>query len=455
MKTFNFKFPTHTQKARKIYVQQGNERTITLNLDSDLYDATCYKGGRNVEFLQDLGAAVGKQFKQAKAIQFEFDETLVEELGALNIVQWLSFGLILAFYNYRHKPTACISTTLPEIEFESDDETLQARFAQAKVLAQAQWISRELMNLPSNVLYPESFVDAVKALPMPAVQFDVLDEKRLQAEKFGGLLCISQGSAREGRVLVMNYQAPNATKTVALAGKGVTFDTGGISIKAARLMSTMKFDMGGAAAVVGAMYAIAKLQLPVNVIGLCGLVENMPSSTAIKPGDVVMMRSQTSVEIISTDAEGRMVLADVLDYAQEKYQPDYLVDIATLTGGAGVALGKGYAALMGNDLPFITHIQQAGESCAERVWHMPTGEWFNNPLECAYADLCHGSEDPHGSPCVAATFLQHFVKPEQKWAHLDIAAMAHDLPHRHIYGNTASGFGALLLTQLCQAVSKE
>lgn len=450
MLKLDFNFPQNTNKTRKIHLTQGEENKLCLNLENEQYDAVCNKRSYSVADLQDIGCLVAKQFKQAQSIHFEVDDSITSALGETSLVQWLSFGLFLAHYNYQHKPKAQLSPQVTEIQFNTQQEALLTVFKQSKILAEAQCVARELMNLPSNVLYPESFVDVVKQLPMTNVQFDVLDEARLSAEKFGGLLCISQGSTKEGRVLVMNYQVPNAQKTIALVGKGVTFDTGGISIKQARFMSTMKFDMGGAAAVVGAMYAIAKLQLPINVVGLCGLVENMPSGSAIKPGDVVMMRSQTSVEIISTDAEGRMVLADVLDYAQEKYHPDYLIDIATLTGGAGVALGKGYAALMGNDLALIEHIKNAGEICAERVWHMPTGEWFNHPLECAYADLRHGSEDPHGSPCVAATFLQHFVKEQQSWAHLDIAAMAHDLPHRKIYGDTASGFGALLLTHICQ-----
>lgn len=454
MRKFTFYFPQYLNKARTISIKVGAEHKLSLNFSVRDYDAECCKRSFSIENLQDLGFAVAKHFNQAEAISFEFDDEVVDMFGEFITVQWLAFGLYLSAYKYQHKTTAYISDLLPEMALANEDPQLQMALQQAQILARAQVISRELMNLPSNVLYPESFVKAVEKLAMPHVQLSTLDETVLEEEKFGGLLCISQGSEREARLLTLNYSAPNAQKTVVLVGKGVTFDTGGISIKQARLMSTMKFDMGGAAAVIGAMYAISQLQLPINVIGLCGLVENMPSGSAIKPGDVVMMRSQKSVEIISTDAEGRMVLADVLDYAQEKYQPDYLIDIATLTGGAGVALGKGYAALMGNQPDFIHTIKHAGENCAEKVWHLPIGEWFNNPLECAYADLRHGSEDPHGSPCVAATFLQNFVQDDQTWAHLDIAAMAHDLAHRKIYGETASGFGALLLTHVCRQLSE-
>lgn len=454
MKKIVFNFPTHTQKSRTISLRFGDESRLNLNLNSENSDAECCKRSFSIENLQDLGFMAGKQFNTAQSLIFECDEQLVSQFSEATLIQWLGLGLYLSSYRYQHKSTAVLNPTVPEIVLESIDTNLLQAFMYSRIFATAQLISRELMNLPGNVLFPESFVSAVEQLAIPNVSLSILDEQALTTEKFGGLLCISQGSETEARLLTLHYRSANAQKTIALVGKGVTFDTGGISIKAARLMSTMKFDMGGAAAVVGAMYAIAALKLPVNVIGLCGLVENMPSGSAIKPGDVVTMRSQTSVEIISTDAEGRMVLADVLDYAQEKYTPDYLIDIATLTGGAGVALGKGFAALMGNSDPLISAIKTAGKLCAEPVWHLPVGGWFNNPLECAYADLRHGSEDPHGSPCVAATFLSHFVKPQQAWAHLDIAAMAHDLPHRKMYGETASGFGALLLTHICQTISR-
>ncbi|MNZ82956.1 Cytosol aminopeptidase [compost metagenome] len=255
-------------------------------------------------------------------------------------------------------------------------------------------------------------------------------------------------------MLILDHHPANARHTLALVGKGVTFDSGGISIKGAARMSTMKFDMGGAAAVVGAMRIIDALQLPIRVIGLCGLVENMPSSRAQRPGDVVTMHNGKSVEIISTDAEGRMVLADVISYAQQRFQPDYLLDIATLTGGAGVALGKEYAAMMGNDEAFLAQVTQAGQVSAEPVWPMPHGGWYRGVLKSEFADYRHGGEDPHGSPCVAATFISEFVQPGQRWAHLDIAAMSTDMPHRKLYANGASSFGVLLLARLSSLLAE-
>ncbi|QIW15751.1 leucyl aminopeptidase [Pasteurellaceae bacterium RH1A] len=457
MQELTFLFPNQTQAAKTLYIGLGDQEKLTLDSQSEQYDAQCIKTAFSIADLQDLGTLAASQFSRAQALNFVFDLKVFEQISPVEVAQWLAFGLHVASYKYQHKTKAAIDLPACAFSLSSDDQHLQQAVKNGQILANAQLISRELMNLPANVLYPVAFVGAVKALGLPGIECEVLSEKALEEQKFGGLLSISQGSAKEAQVLILRYRpaVAQASKHLALVGKGVTFDTGGISIKPARFMSTMKFDMGGAAAVIGAMYAISALALPLNVTGLCGLVENMPSSTAIKPGDVVMMRSGTSVEFISTDAEGRMVLADVLDYAQETLAPDYLIDIATLTGGAGIALGKGYSALMGNHDDFISQIKAAGKTCGEPVWHMPTGDWFKRPLECHFADLRHGGEDPHGSPCVAATFLEYFVKPNQPWAHLDIAAMSYEMGHRKIYGETASGYGALLLTHVCQHLSQQ
>lgn len=360
--------------------------------------------------------------------------------------RWLLFGLRLGAYRYQHHANARL--TDPTHPLASHDATTQALCDWANLHAEGVIIGRELMNKPANILYPESFVAAVAQLPFTHLRQEVLDEEQMAQLGFGGLLGVGQGSARASQLLILDHHPTNARHTLALVGKGVTFDSGGISIKGAARMSTMKFDMGGAAAVVGAMRIIDALQLPIRVIGLCGLVENMPSSRAQRPGDVVTMHNGKSVEIISTDAEGRMVLADVISYAQQRFQPDFLLDIATLTGGAGVALGKEYAAMMGNDDDFLAQVTLAGKASAEPVWPMPHGGWYRGVLKSEFADYRHGGEDPHGSPCVAATFIGEFVQPGQRWAHLDIAAMSTDMPHRKLYANGASSFGVLLLARL-------
>lgn len=395
--------------------------------------------------LQDAGASIaaGQKDFGLQHLRLTLDQGLS---AGTETWRWLLFGLRLGAYRYQHHASARL--TDPTHPLASHDATTQALCDWANLHAEGVIIGRELMNKPANILYPESFVAAVAPLPFTHLRQEVLDEEQMAQLGFGGLLGVGQGSARASQLLILDHHPTNARHTLALVGKGVTFDSGGISIKGAARMSTMKFDMGGAAAVVGAMRIIDALQLPIRVIGLCGLVENMPSSRAQRPGDVVTMHNGKSVEIISTDAEGRMVLADVISYAQQRFQPDFLLDIATLTGGAGVALGKEYAAMMGNDDDFLAQVTLAGKASAEPVWPMPHGGWYRGVLKSEFADYRHGGEDPHGSPCVAATFIGEFVQPGQRWTHLDIAAMSTDMPHRKLYANGASSFGVLLLARL-------
>lgn len=433
-----------------ISIATGNSKTLELCPWEQERRFSYRKSHYCVADIQDIGYELAKKYRFDR-LSLLIAEPLTQRIPLPVWVEWLSFGLSLAGYRYRHSCEPELNPSINMLHLECDEDALIAAHEQGVISARAQAYARELMNKPGNILYPETFVQAVSTMPLPGVAFTALDESEMRVSGFGGLLSISRGSAREGKLLILDYTPKSAKTTIALVGKGVTFDSGGISIKAAKHMSTMKFDMGGAAAVVAALYAVAQLRLPVRVIGLCGLVENMPSGRAARPGDVITMHAGHSVELISTDAEGRMVLADVLHYAQETYNPDYLIDIATLTGGAGVALGKGFSALMGTSDELEARARSSGLSCAEPVWPMPIGGWFDTALESDYADLKNGSEDPHGSACVAASFLAQFIAEEQKWIHIDSAAMAHDMSHRRIYDKAATGYGALLLSRICKS----
>lgn len=436
----------------RVRIAPGKAKKLEPCLIEEKWQVDYRKTHYDVADIQDIGYELAKNHRFGR-LSITIAERLTELTPLPVWVEWLSFGLSLAGYRYRYRERAEPAPTMNTVHLDCDEEALIAVHEQGGLSARSQIYARELMNKPGNVLYPETFVQAVRAIPLPGVVFKVLGESQMGELGFGGLLGISRGSEREGKLLILEYTPEAATTTIALVGKGVTFDSGGISIKPAKSMSTMKFDMGGAAAVIGALYAVAQSCLPVRVIGLCGLVENMPSGRAARPGDVVTMLSGQSVEIISTDAEGRMVLADVLHYAQKTYRPDYLIDIATLTGGAGVALGKGFSALMGTSEALEKCAIRAGVSCAEPVWPMPIGGWFSTALESDYADLKNGSEDPHGSASVAASFLGHFIAEGQKWCHIDSAAMAHDMPHRRIYDKAATGYGALLLSRICRVLA--
>ncbi|MCP4955109.1 M17 family metallopeptidase [Photobacterium aquimaris] len=437
------------QLTRTIYLTSRNNKQLTLNQDVSNFNAEISKAAFTVADIQDIGYLIATTFTQATTLQLCIDDTVANQYSHQQWLKWLSFGLALSTYRYHHSNSPILAPTMANFTLLNATIDDNSAFENGRILAQSQLIARELINKPGNVIYPQSFVEAVEALAINNIELSYLDDAMMLEQGFGGLMSIAQGSDREARLLCLDYHPQNPQLTVALVGKGVTFDSGGISIKQPRYMSTMKVDMGGAAAVVGALNAIAQLQLPIRVIGLCGLVENMPSGTAIKPGDVVTMLNKTSVEIISTDAEGRMVLADVLHYAQQHYQPDYLIDIATLTGGTGIALGKAFASLMGNNDDLIAHAKAAGQACSEPLWPMPSGDMFSTALDSDFADLRHGSEEPDGSPCVAATFLSHFIEPNQKWIHIDSAAMSF-MTHRKIYAKATTGYGTLLLTELCQ-----
>lgn len=437
--------------CKKINVCFSDSKKIKLEYDVESFSLSLSKQKFIQADIQDIGYLCATSFPNADLLQVSIDTDIAALYSTETWLTWLSFGLSLSHYQYKHIESEKLNISCAEFNIKAEYSALLQAVEKGKYLAKGQLIARELVNKPGNIIYPETFVDAVKDAFNPNIEVTALDAKQMQSLGFGGLLSIAQGSEKEARLLKMEYCPEQPKAKIVFVGKGVTFDSGGISIKQPRFMSTMKTDMGGAAAVAGAVHAIAELGLPVHVIGLCGLVENMPSGHAIKPGDVVKMHSGKFVEIITTDAEGRMVLADLLHYAQQEFQPDYLIDIATLTGATGISLGKAFASLMGNDQELIEHAKKAGDACGEPVWHMPIAEdLFEASLESDFADIRHGSEEPDGSACVAATFLNHFVTAQQKWIHIDSAAMSLGMQHRKIYPNAASGFGVLLLVALVE-----
>jgi leucyl aminopeptidase len=293
----------------------------------------------------------------------------------------------------------------------------------SEILARAVNLARDLGNLPSNLLPPAMLADrAVSEAADTGIEVTVLTETELAAEGFGGILGVGQGSANPPRLVRLAWSPAGATKTVALVGKGITFDSGGLSLKPSVSMEYMKIDMAGSAAVLGAVLAAARLELPIAVTGWLALAENMPSSTATKPGDVHTMYGGKTVEILNTDAEGRLVLADALVRASEE-NPDLIIDIATLTGAQVVALGQRITGLMGNDDDLIAGLIAAGTAAGEPLWNMPFPPELRKAIDSSVADLSNvapgGNRD--GGMLTAGTFLREFVGDGIAWAHLDIA----------------------------------
>jgi leucyl aminopeptidase len=309
-------------------------------------------------------------------------------------------------------------------------------------------MARNLVNEPPNVLYPESFAKRTKVLKDVGVSVEILGEKELKKIGMRALLGVGQGSHNESQVVIMRWNGAKdeSTRPVAFIGKGVTFDTGGISIKPAGGMEDMKGDMGGAACVTGLMHALAARKARVNVIGVIGLTENMPDGKAQRPGDIVTSLSGQTIEIINTDAEGRLVLADVLWHVQAEFKPKFMINLATLTGAIMVALGQERAGLFSNNDDLAGQIHAAGEATGELVWRMPLGKAYDKIIDSKFADV-KNSGGRYGGAITAAQFLQRFVNG-CTWAHLDIAGTAMGSPQSEINKSWASGFGVRLLDRL-------
>jgi len=319
-------------------------------------------------------------------------------------------------------------------------------FQPLEALAQGIHHTRDVVSEPANVIFPKSFAAEAAKLGKLGVKVTVLGEREMQKLGMGSLLGVAQGSANEPQLVVLEWHGGRSCKDapVAICGKGVTFDTGGISIKPAAGMEDMKWDMGGAGVVLGLMEALALRKARVNVVGLCGMVENMPDGKAQRPGDIVKSMSGQTIEVLNTDAEGRLVLADVMWYAQETYKPRLVIDLATLTGAIMVALGTFHAGLFANDDQLSERLATAGKAVGEPLWRMPLGEDYDRLIDSDAADMKNiGSR--YGGSITAAQFLQRFIKKGTPWAHLDIAGVTWIDKAKPTVPKGATAFGVRLL----------
>jgi leucyl aminopeptidase len=330
----------------------------------------------------------------------------------------------------------------------AEPEAARAAFARRQAVANGVLLARDLVNEPANVLGPVEFAERVAALAGAGLEVEILDVEALKALKMNALLAVGQGSERPSRVAVMQWHGAKSKRTRPLAfiGKGVCFDTGGISMKPAQGMEDMKGDMGGAACVTGLMLALAERRAAVNAVGVIGLVENMPSGRAQRPGDIVTSMSGKTIEVLNTDAEGRLVLADILWYAQERFKPRFAVDLATLTGAIIVALGKEYAGLFSNDDRLAAELVEAGNVTGELVWRMPLSRAYDKLLDSRVADM-KNIGGRFGGAITGAQFIQRFVR-DTPWAHIDIAGVAMDSVKNDINQSWGSGWGVRLLDRL-------
>jgi leucyl aminopeptidase len=405
---------------------------------------------RDKDFLKFGGALAGKLNAASSAV------TVQAELpdGAMTPDQAaaLATGIRLRAYKfdrYKTKKKDGEDAALrADISVAVDDVAATRKaFAPGAHVTDGVIIARDLVNEPPNVLYPAEFARRAASLHKLGVVVETLDVKAMTKLGMGALLGVAQGSARPGRLVVMRWNGGKAgEQPVAFIGKGVCFDTGGISIKPSGSMEDMKGDMGGAACVVGLMHALAARKAKANVVGAIGLVENMPDGNAQRPGDIVTSMSGQTIEIINTDAEGRLVLADVLWYVAKKFRPKFMVDLATLTGAIMVALGTEYAGLFSNNDELAERLTKVGLETGERVWRMPLGPEYDKLIDSQFADM-KNTGTRHGGSITAAQFLQRFVDGTP-WAHLDIAGTAMGAPKSEINQSWGSGYGVRLLDRL-------
>ncbi len=356
------------------------------------------------------------------------------------------------FDRYRTKEKAEDKPKLAKLSVHTGDAA-KARTAweSGRAIAEGVFLTRDLVSEPPNVLNPAEMAERCKKLTTLGLKVEVLGPKEMHKLGFGALLGVSQGSVNEPRMVVMHWNGASGKgktkeKPLAFIGKGVTFDTGGISIKPAGGMEDMKWDMAGAGTVIGLMAALAGRKAKVDAVGLVGLVENMPSGSAQRPGDVVKSYSGQTIEVINTDAEGRLVLADVLWYAQEKFDPKFMIDLATLTGAIIVGLGHEYAGMFSNDDGLCQKLTEAGQASGEKVWRMPLDDAYDKQIRSEIADMKNIGGRPAGS-ITAAQFIQRFVN-KKPWAHLDIAGMAWSSKDGPCTPKGATAYGVRLLDRL-------
>lgn len=418
--------------------------------------------------MENAGGKTYASLKTISAVQvcvlFDWDKKLtLKEDGAAAAY---ASGMRLRDYNFdkyksgnksKKSGDGIKSSTLKDIAIVTGTASdVNKSYAAYHAVAEGVLFARDLVNEVPNILYPESYANIlVKELKPLGVQVEVIDEKKMAKLGFGAHLAVGMGSVRPPRVVIMRWNGMSGSSKkpakgpLAFVGKGVTFDTGGISIKPAAGMEEMKMDMGGSAAVVGLIHALARTKAKVDVVGIIGLAENMPSDRSYRPGDIITSLSGKTIEVLNTDAEGRLVLADALTYVQSTYKPRMIIDLATLTGAIMVALGYEYAGAFVNDDTLWKQLEDASKHTGEKLWRMPLDEAYRDEMKGSVSDLKNlGNQGRYGGACSAAGFLEHFIEGKTPWSHIDIAGTAWWKSDKPTVPKGGSGFGVRLLYRL-------
>lgn len=435
------RFERETASIAETFVSEGEgaRRLLLVGLGGKASDETSY---------EKIGGALTARLLCSGETRLVID---LSDLGLdADAAARIAFGAAARGWRYdihRTKLSEKGKPTLAEVVIVGGGDGAEVAWSGRQAVLDGLSFTRELVTEPANIIYPVSFVERARANLEPlGVEIEVLDERQMADLGMNALLGVSLGSVQPPRLLVMRWNGAGDKdkRPVVLVGKGVTFDTGGISIKPAQGMEQMKWDMGGAGAVTGTMKALATRKAKANVVGICGLVENMPDGKAQRPGDIVTSMSGQTIEVINTDAEGRLVLADALTYAQREYKPEVVIDLATLTGAMIISLGHEFAGMFSNDDTLAVQLAEAGMKSGDKLWRLPMGEAYNKIMDSQIADM-RNSAGREGGSITAACFLQRFIEDGVKWAHLDIAGMVWAEKPGSLFDKGATGFGVALL----------
>jgi leucyl aminopeptidase len=437
-------------KTREFKGKKGELVSVVAPSGVDFQQIIIVGLGKDKKFTDLIAQSVGGSIYACLNVAKAEDAVLLLEMkDAKEFAANIAYGALLRSYRfdkYRTKEKKEKKPTLKKLNINADLKA-KAIFSRLEKIAAGVFLARDVVTEPPNVLYPESYAQIVqKELTPLGISVKILGVKQMEKLGMGALLGVGQGSIRESQLVIMEWNGGNEKDVpIAFVGKGVTFDTGGISIKPAAGMEDMKYDMGGSAAVVGLMMSLAGRKAKVNAVGVIGLVENMPGHNAQRPSDVVTTMSGQTVEVLNTDAEGRLVLADAIWYTQVKHKPKLVVNLATLTGAIVIALGEEYAGLFSNNDSLSAKLTKAGTETGERLWRFPMGDEYDKMIDSPIADIQNISSGKGAGSITAAQFIKRFIKDNTPWAHLDIAGMAWTKKDQDVCPKGATAYGVRLL----------
>ena len=428
------------KKSLLVFKVNSKKKIILISIKKDL---------KNSDF-ENLGAELFKNINYGKNSEYFLNTDTVNNKHK-NFLSHFLHGVKLKSYEFKKyktkKDTRIITINIVGNKNKPSTQN-QLKF---KALEEGTFFARDLVSEPGNILHPDEYAKRLNNLKKDGLKINIYDEKKLKKLGMNALLGVGMGSTRGSYLVTMEWNgAKNNSKPLAFVGKGVTFDTGGYSLKPARFMEDMTYDMAGSAAVVGLMKSLALRKAKVNAVGVVGLVENMVSGVAQRPGDIVKSYSGKTIEVLNTDAEGRLVLADAITFTEKKFKPKFIIDLATLTGAIIVCLGSEYAGLFSNDDKLSKQLMNAGEKVEEKLWRMPLHKNYDKLMDSKNADMQNINYVGGAGSTTAAQFLQRFIINKTPWAHLDIAGMAFSKYGGALNSGGATGFGVRLLNQLIE-----